>query len=51
MDEIHVLTSDGDPIAGATRWERLSMEMTRYSPAEQKLMNITSIPMLDDEEE
>lgn len=44
---MHVLNLHGRPIVMAERWERLSMEMARYTPDQQAAMTITSVPELD----
>lgn len=44
---MHVLTLDGEPIATAERWERLSLKCADYSEEEQGRMTIRSVAVLD----
>lgn len=44
---MHVLILDGEPIAAAERWERLSLKWADYSDEERKRMYIRSVTVLD----
>jgi len=44
---IHVLVYDGIPIAASERMERLSMQMSAYTPNQQALMAIYAVEVLD----
>ncbi|MCU1676128.1 MAG: hypothetical protein JWM93_886 [Frankiales bacterium] len=47
MTTIHVLTYDGLPIAAAERLERLSMQVSAYTPNQQALMAVTAVEVLE----
>lgn len=44
---IHVLMWDGRPIAAAERLERLAMQMSAYTPAQQALMDIIAVELFE----
>lgn len=44
---MHVLVYDGLPIACSERMERLSMQMSAYTPTQQLQMSIHSVELLD----
>lgn len=47
---MHVLVFSGQALAVASRFERLSEESAKYSAEDQKLMVISEVPNLDDED-
>ncbi len=44
---LHILMFDDQPIAAAERMERLSEQMAAYTPNQQALMYVVSVPVLD----